>query len=124
MSILAIFLGGGLGSVGRYGLGAAMRGLFPHQSFPFGTLLANVLGAFLLGLLVRAALDAHGFRPELRAGLTTGFCGGLTTYSTFNLEVLTLFQQAGAARAAVYLVVTLVACGLAGLGGFWAARTF
>ena len=87
---LAVFVGGGAGSLLRYGLGLFLRrgdGLFPC-----GTFAANVLGCFLIGLFY-ALSSRLSLSAEVRLLLTTGLCGGFTTFSTFSYESLQLFQQ-------------------------------
>lgn len=114
---LAIFLGGGLGSLLRYGAGVLGKHLF-GVGFPVGTLAANVAGSFLLGLFARVLVEDR-FSAPVRAGLTTGLCGGFTTYSTFNHEALTMMEGGHLGRAGLYLVATLVLSGLAGAAGLY-----
>lgn len=121
LRLLAVALGGALGSALRYLVSAWALRLF-GPAFPVGTLAVNVLGSFLLALLVPFAAESAGLSPALRLALTTGFCGGFTTYSTFNLEALTFFEKGSWATAALYLAVTLFACAGAGLVGLWLAR--
>lgn len=89
--VLAVFCGGGLGCLLRWGLGALLNPIFP--TLPLGTLAANLIGGMLIGLA--SALFGHGagVPPELRLLIITGFLGGLTTFSTFSLEVVTLLAQ-------------------------------
>jgi len=90
-SVLAISLGAALGALLRWALALWLNGLFP--AVPPGTLLANVVGGYLIGLAM--ALFAHqvALPPEWRLFAVTGFLGGLTTFSTFSAEVVTLLQQ-------------------------------
>ncbi|MBY0488465.1 MAG: fluoride efflux transporter CrcB [Gemmatimonadaceae bacterium] len=107
--LLVVAVGGAIGSVARYGVGVVMA---PATStFPWATLVVNVLGAFLIGWFARlfAAPDAD---HVLRLALTTGFCGGFTTFSTLSAETVSLLQQGKAGRAAAYIVLSL-ALGLA-----------
>jgi len=120
-AILAVCAGGALGSGARYALAGAAKGLL-GASFPWGTFLANVLGSFLLGFFARAGLESRALPPNVRLALTTGFCGGFTTYSTFNLETLGLFEGGEPLKAGLYVVATLVVCLLAGSLGFLAGR--
>lgn len=121
MSVLAVAAGGALGSAARFAIGNLARAWW-GASFPWGTLLANVLGSFLLGFLAKLGLESRAMSPALRLALTTGFCGGFTTYSTFNLETLGLFDGGEPGKAAVYVGLTLVLSLVAGLAGFFAAR--
>ena len=90
-SVLVISLGAALGAVSRWLLALGLNGLFP--SLPPGTLAANLIGGYLIG--VAMALFAHQVTlpPEWRLFAITGFLGGLTTFSTFSAEVVTLLQQ-------------------------------
>lgn len=97
-SILAIALGAALGALGRWGLGLGLNALFP--AVPPGTLLANLIGGYLIGLAF-SVLSAHPeWPPAWRLFLITGFLGGLTTFSAFSVEVALLLQQGRLALAA------------------------
>ena len=105
--LLAIALGGAIGSVSRYLLGAWIG---PRTAgFPWGTLLINVSGSLLLGFLVRA-LAGRSHAPALAAGLTVGFCGGFTTFSAFSLETVLLLQRGTWFRALLYALVSVGLC--------------
>jgi CrcB protein len=117
MSALAVFVGGGLGSLLRYGVGLLAIRQF-GAGYPLGTLLANIAGSFLLGLLARLGLEGK-VSPATRLGLTTGLCGGFTTYSTFNYEALSLLADGHLAKGGGYLLLTLVLCAVAGAAGMW-----
>jgi len=90
-SILAISLGASAGAVLRWFLGRALNTLFP--AIPPGTLAANLLGGYLIGLALAVFAAAPSMSPEWRLLIITGFLGGLTTFSTFSAEVATLLQQ-------------------------------
>jgi CrcB protein len=113
-----VFLAGGAGCVARY----AVWVLVGNRSFPYATLIVNVVGSFLIALILEASLRVASFPPHLRLALTTGFLGGLTTYSSFNYETTTLAAQGSSARALLNVGVTLIGCVLAGLAGLWLAR--
>ena len=86
---LLVALGGGAGAVCRYALT-----LLPISGrFPFATLIANALGALIIGFLAGCAIQLDSFPANLNLLLKTGFCGGFTTFSTFSLETVTLWQQ-------------------------------
>lgn len=91
-------------------------------SFPLGTLLINITGSFVLGFLVRYALATPAITPELRALLTTGFCGGYTTFSTYSFETATLIEEAQYQRAALYVSLSVIIALLGTFAGFVAAR--
>lgn len=89
--LLLVGSGGFLGSVGRYLLGQAM---LPHSSaFPFGTLLINVIGSFVIGALSVFTDGEGAAREYAKLFLSVGVCGGFTTFSTFSLETLRLFEK-------------------------------
>jgi len=90
-SILVISLGASLGAVLRWVLGTQMNALFPL--IPPGTLAANIIGGYLIGVAVAYFGDHPGLAPEWRLLVITGFLGGLTTFSTFSAEVTTLLQE-------------------------------
>jgi fluoride exporter len=101
-SILAISAGASLGAVLRWFLGTGLNALFP--AIPLGTLAANLIGGYLIGLAIAVFGQHAGLAPEWRLFVITGFLGGLTTFSTFSAEVTALLQQgrllwAGAAIA-------------------------
>ena len=88
--ILTISLGAALGALLRWQLGLRLNTLFP--SLPPGTLTANLIGGYIIGLAVGYFAQAPNIAPEWRLLIVTGFCGGLTTFSTFSAEVVTLLQ--------------------------------
>ena len=105
--VLWVFIGGGLGSLSRYGLTLIMTRYFPR--FPMGTLLANAVACFLLGIFV--ALHFSGQINESRKlMLVTGFCGGLSTFSTFTFESHQLYSKEGWIMLVTNMVLNLVIC--------------
>lgn len=112
MTVLLVAAGGAAGAVLRYLTDRRIQGR--HDSvFPWGTFAANALGSLVLAFLAGLALFGSGNRiPALQALVGTGFCGALTTYSTFGYETVRLFS--GGAR--LFAVVNVVATVLAGLG--------
>lgn len=96
-SILAISIGASLGALLRWWLGLVLNGLFP--TVPPGTLAANLIGGYLVGLAIAFFATYSAVAPEWRLLVITGFCGGLTTFSTFSAEIVTLLQQGRAAWA-------------------------
>ena len=116
-----IAIGSALGGAARYwcsGIAARLIG----ETFPWGTLIVNVIGSFLIALLMEISLRVASFPDELRLALTTGLMGGFTTYSSFNFETTTLAQNDDFGRAAANVGITLVACVAAGLVGLLLAR--
>ena len=110
-SILAISIGASLGALLRWWLGLTLNGLFP--SIPPGTLVANLVGGYLVGLAIAFFATYSAVAPEWRLLVITGFCGGLTTFSTFSAEIVTLLQQGRAtwafAAAGAHLAGSIVA---------------
>lgn len=90
-AILVISLGASIGAVLRWLLGMQFNSLFP--TMPPGTLIANLIGGYIIGLAIAYFAQAPDIAPEWRLLIITGFCGGLTTFSTFSAEVITLLQQ-------------------------------
>jgi CrcB protein len=113
---LMIFIGGGAGSVARWLL-VNFTGKLAGDSFPWGTLAANMLGCLILGLLT-GWLAVRGQLDEMwRLALVTGVLGGFTTFSAFSLDFLTLWQRNEPYAATGYMLVTLAAGLLALLAG-------
>ncbi|MEE1207220.1 MAG: fluoride efflux transporter CrcB [Muribaculaceae bacterium] len=105
--ILAVFIGGGAGSLARYAISRNIA-LLPSTHFPWPTFIANVAGCLLIGLL--SALMARGFGSEtMRLALVVGFCGGFTTFSTFSKETLSLLADGHLLIAAVYALGSVLA---------------
>ncbi|MEB2312822.1 MAG: fluoride efflux transporter CrcB [Sorangiineae bacterium] len=116
-----VCLGGALGSGTRY-LVATWAGRTLESAFPFGTFIVNVAGSFLLMVVLELALSTELVGPNLRLALTTGFMGGLTTYSTFNYETLTLLRERAWLLAIGNVAFTLVSCLAAGVAGMTLVR--
>lgn len=103
---VVVFIGGGIGSVLRYGVQVAMNGIAASAHFPWATFAANIAGSFLIGLFYALSARFH-FSPEVRLLLTTGLCGGFTTFSTFSNESLSLLKQGNLAAFALYVVASI-----------------
>jgi CrcB protein len=116
-SIVAICIGASLGALLRWWLGARLNSHFP--TIPPGTLAANLIGGYIIGLAVAFFASFPGLPPEWRLFIITGFCGGLTTFSTFSAELVTLLQEGRALSACGAIAAHLVgsvAMTLAGIG--------
>jgi fluoride exporter len=115
--IVAISLGSSLGALLRWWLSDLLNSHFP--TIPPGTLAANLIGGYLIGVAIAFFAAYSALAPEWRLFVITGFCGGLTTFSTFSAEVVILLQQGRAlwacAAAAVHLLGSVVMT-LAGIG--------
>ncbi|GAB5548309.1 MAG: CrcB family protein [Sandaracinaceae bacterium] len=122
IKVALIALGGAVGTAMRYGISVGMlRWLGP--GFPFGTLAANVLGSFLLGVVMEVSGEREIGGVQAKLVIGTGVMGGFTTYSSFNLETLRLAEQGAWGRAGLYLGATVLVCVLAGLGGVALGRS-
>ena len=115
-----VALGAAAGGVARY----ALTGLLQQRAgpaFPVATLVINVSGSLLLGFLMRYALASSTVSPELRALLTTGFCGGYTTFSTFSYETILLLEDGEYGRASFYILLSVALALLGTIAGIKAA---
>jgi CrcB protein len=119
-TLLLIGLGGAVGSISRYGMGAAVQRL-AHASFPVGTLTVNVLGSIAVGILAKLFLNTQ-LHPELRAMLIVGFCGGFTTFSAFSLESVALMQGGEWGKVAAYVALSVLLCLAGTAAGFALTR--
>jgi CrcB protein len=116
-----VALGGAAGSVARYLLGALVQQR-AGVTFPLGTLFVNVTGSFLAGLLLRFGLASPSMSPEIRTLLTTGFCGGYTTFSTFSYETIGLLEEGQYWRSSIYIVASVAISLLGAYLGITLAR--
>jgi CrcB protein len=112
--VVSVAIGGAAGSVARYLLSGALQER-SGSLFPIGTLVVNVSGCLAIGFLMRLVLGTGQFSPAVRALLTTGFCGGFTTFSTFAWETIGAVEEGAWRRAAAYSAGSVVL----GLGAVW-----
>ena len=108
-TVLAVALAGALGTLARWGLGSWVGHRFP--SFPWGTMVVNVSGSFILGVLFAVLVERNIGSPTLRVALMTGLLGAYTTFSTFSLETFRLFEV-GATGSAIANIGMSVVLGL------------
>ena len=117
MAFVAVGIGSACGAWLRWWLGLRLNAVLPN--LPLGTLAANLIGGYIIGLAIGAIAQNLGLSPQARLFLITGFCGGLTTFSTFSAELVTLMQQGRAgwalAAAAVHLLGSILMT-FAGIG--------
>ena len=120
---LAVAVGGALGSMARFWLAGAMA-VLTGPRFPWGTLLINVLGSFVIGLVGGMTLSPArvGMHPDIRIFLMTGVCGGFTTFSAFSLQTLELLQGGEVVPALGYAVGSVVLCVVATYCGWLLGR--
>jgi CrcB protein len=105
--VVYVLVGSAVGGAARYLLGTWVQQRLAG-AFPIGTLIINVTGSFLLAFLLRYTLDTTAVSAEVRALLTTGFCGGYTTFSTFSYETVKLIEDGDWRRAVLYTVLSVV----------------
>ena len=110
-TVLAVFIGSGLGGACRYLSSRWIQSLAPQALFPWGTFAVNVAGCFIIGLLYGLFDRSNALNPEMRLLLTVGFCGGFTTFSTFINENYLLFSHSAthALIALGYLLASVAA---------------
>lgn len=119
-TILLIGTGGFAGSVSRYLLTKFIASKWP-MAFPWGTFTVNVLGCFLIGIVMGLSFQSS-ISTQTRLVLATGFCGGFTTFSTYSLEIFELYQKGEAGISLFYLLASIV-LGFIGIWlGLWVAR--
>jgi fluoride exporter len=116
-----VALGSGVGGVVRLLLGSWVQDRF-GGAFPLGTLVINLTGSFVLGFLLHYALETPAIGADARALLTTGLCGGYTTFSTFSYETIRLVEDGEYGRAALYVTASVVLALLATACGVVLAR--
>jgi CrcB protein len=117
----AIALGGTFGCWARYGMTNLVQSVY-GRDFPYATLSINLLGAFLMGFLFIETLERLTISPVLRTGLLTGVLGGYTTFSTFEMEALLLVEQGEAAKAVLYVALSVGLGFVCAFGGAYIAR--
>jgi fluoride exporter len=119
-SILSIFIGAGLGALLRWVLSLGLNAMFPMV--PLGTLASNMIGAYLIGIAVVFFAAKAGVPPEWRLFIITGFMGGLTTFSTFSIEVVTLLAQGQIGWALIESALHVLGSFALTALGMWTAR--
>ena len=116
--ILIVGLGGFFGTVVRFG-SVKFIAQFTNISFPYGTLFVNIIGSFIIGILFALSSKTTIMSSEMRLLLTTGFCGGFTTFSTFALDCVHLINDEQYFAVASYLLISIIVGILAVFLGIW-----
>lgn len=117
-NFVLIAIGGMLGTVMRFFVSVVLRA----GAFPFATLLVNILGCFIIGLVFGVAIKNIHFDTHYRLFLATGFCGGFTTFSAFSIELVQLLQQQRYSVFIFYFLVSVVGGLLATFAGLWLTK--
>lgn len=119
LNFLAIFIGGGIGSITRYGFALLLRTY--SIDFPFATITVNIIGSLIIGFAIALFWNKTSMHDTLRLAVTAGFCGGLTTFSTFSWETFDMIKNGEFLLAVLYIFISVIVCVLAvSLGAFLA----
>jgi CrcB protein len=121
VAYLWIAIGGALGSMARYATGIYV-GRWLGTAFPWGTLLINIVGSFLIGVFAESFALRWDASPSTRVFLVVGICGGYTTFSTFSLDIVTLLNRGEMLLAGTYAVISVILGLVALYGGLHAVR--
>lgn len=123
LHLLSVAVGGAAGALARYWV-SGMLISNTQLKLPYGTLICNVLGSFLMGICFVLIMEKARINPELRPLLMVGFLGAFTTFSTFSLEAVTMLQEGHIMSAAIYILMSVVLCMVALYSGLWFTRLF
>jgi CrcB protein len=121
MHWLSIAIGGALGAMGRYWISSYLLPVSAYK-FPYATFSANVIGSLLMGILYVLIVERGGMPDQARSLLMVGFLGAFTTFSTFSLDAISLWQNGGQFLALIYVISTVFACLLAIIVAVWLTR--
>lgn len=117
-TVIQVAIGGAIGAAGRYGLGVALYR--PSGGFPIGVMAANIVGCFLMGLIV--VFLGQKMLTHFNPFLMTGVLGGFTTFSAFSLEAYTLFEQGEVGQAGLYVALSVILSIAALIAGIFIMR--
>ncbi len=121
--MLAVAIGGALGAMSRYWVVGLVTQWF-GRGFPYGTIAVNIAGSLLIGVLYSLIVQHLKLEPHWQAILMAGFTGAFTTFSTFALESLNLFQSGRITAALLYIVLSVMCCLAAVAVGMWLGKQF
>ena len=119
---LIVFLGGGLGSALRYGVSKMLNAVVP--SFPFGTMIVNIIGSLVIGVLLGLSMKENGVEENTLLFLAVGLCGGFTTFSAFAYENFTFLKHGDLGNFVLYTLGSLLIGIFAVVAGVWLAKFF
>ena len=120
LNLIAIFLGGGIGAVSRFLISLNLTKIY-NINLPIATFLVNIIGSFAIGFLYILFMGKTDLTPALKLALTVGFCGGLTTFSTFSLELFEMISHQQFMQAAIYALLSVLVClAMTGIGVYCA----
>jgi CrcB protein len=123
-TLLAIALGGALGALARFAASSYFNQTVQvHHTVHIGTMLVNIIGSFVMGLVYVYIVEQELFNPHWKSILMVGFLGAFTTFSSYSLEAINFYEQGYPMLALVYVVTTVVACLCAAGGAIYIART-
>ncbi|MBR9866337.1 fluoride efflux transporter CrcB [uncultured Amphritea sp.] len=123
LHLFSVAAGGAAGALARYWVSAYLVNNAQFR-LPYGTMLCNVLGSFLMGVFFVLIMEKARINPEFRPVLMVGFLGAFTTFSTFSLEAVTMLQEGHIMSAAIYILMSVVLCMVALYSGLWFTRLF
>ena len=121
LNLIAIFTGGGIGAVTRYLISFNMAKYF-EINLPAATFVVNIIGSFIIGFLYFLFIEKADLSPALKLALTVGFCGGLTTFSTFSLELFEMIGNQQFIPAFSYAILSVTVCLLMTATGAYLAK--
>jgi len=121
MHWLSIAVGGAMGAMGRYWVSSCLLPISSYK-FPYATFSVNVVGSLLMGILYVLIVERGGLPEQARHLLMVGFLGAFTTFSTFSLDAISLWQNGGQTMALIYVFSTVFSCLLAIIVAIWLTR--
>ena len=121
MHWLSIAIGGAMGAMGRYWVSSCLLPISSYK-FPYATFSVNVVGSLLMGILYVLIVERGGLPEQVRHLLMVGFLGAFTTFSTFSLDAISLWQNGGHIMALIYVFSTVFSCLLAIIVAIWLTR--